>query len=136
MPEAIPPIEAFHNSFYHFVETLEILAKDAEAQCEAMGDYNVAWELYHDVGVGEYLANSPQGQLSTQEASAIISLVRSVKDVPASELQGGAGRERNLSAMQHPAWLSLRAQASSLLTLLGPAIARNQSFLGIPGPVR
>jgi|SRR5690242_9722498 hypothetical protein len=136
MPEAISSIDAFHNSFYHFVEALEILAKDAGAQCEAMGDYNVAWELYHDIGAGEYLASSPQGQLSAQEASAILTLMPLLKDVPASELPGGAGREQNLPAMQHPSWRPLRTQAASVLTFLGPAIARNKRFFEPQGSVR
>ncbi|MDN8617201.1 hypothetical protein [Variovorax ginsengisoli] len=52
----LKPEEAFRNAYWYFVEALETLAADPEAQCDAMGDCNVGWEIKDDVAAGRYLA--------------------------------------------------------------------------------
>jgi len=51
--------EALENSYYYFIQALEILALPASEQCERMGNYNTAWELKHDVGAVAYLLKLP-----------------------------------------------------------------------------
>ena len=136
MTEPLSPIEAFQNGFRAFIVALRVLAKSAEAQCEAMGDFNVAWELQYDVCAGEYLAKSNYGQLSASEAAAILALTQNLKGLPASVLPAASGRTPNLQAMQHVAWQPFRAQAISLLALLGPAIQRNMQYFESQGVVR
>jgi len=41
--------ESFHNCFFYFMEAVDVLALDAAGQCEVMGNFNVAWEIQHDV---------------------------------------------------------------------------------------
>jgi hypothetical protein len=136
MTELLSPIEAFHNGFYSFLVALRVLAKAAEAQCEAMGDFNVAWELQYDVCAGEYLARNNYGQLSASETAAIIALTQNLKGLPASVLPAASGRTLNLQAMRHGAWQPFRAQAISLLALLGPAVQRNMQYFESQGVVR
>ena len=87
----VPPLEAFHNGYYWFIEAVTILQADAETQCQRMGDYNVALELKEDVGAGKYLAKSEL--FCDRERAAILALVESLEAVPSrapTSSRGGA----------------------------------------------
>jgi len=123
-------VEATHNAFYYFLRAVDILKEEPERQCQLMGDYNTAWELQSDIGAGRYLLG--KGILDREDEDAIAALADAVDTVPINTLPGGTGRERNLSAMQHAAWVPLRKQAAQLQTRLKPAAARTYVFLKVP----
>src|SRR6059058_4613943 len=97
-PEPIDAEEAFHNGFYYFLRALEALSLDADAQCEAMGDCNVAWELKDDVMAGRYLVGS--GFFSPSEEQCIEALLQALEPVPVNDMPAGDGRAQNLAAMR------------------------------------
>lgn len=120
--------DAFHNSYYYFVEAVKVLSLPAENQCETMGDYNVAWELKDDVQAGSYLTG--KGYLEPNQEAWIQTLVRALNAVPVQELSSGAGREANLSAMIHPSWVPLRIMATQVLQELQPYTEINTKYFG------
>lgn len=128
--EPLSEREAFENGYYYFIQAVEVLALSAEAQCQRMGDYNVAWELKHDVAAAEHLLRSPSSdRLIQEQRNAVSSLLASLKAVPVNELPAGAGRRDNLVAMSHESWEPLRGRAIELLRLLEPATAECKRFL-------
>lgn len=123
----LSPEEQFANSYYYFVKALKILAAEADRQCALMGNFNVAWEIKHDVSAGLWLLNLPSN-LSQQERDGISGIVAALEQIPASVFEGGATATANRRAMKHPCWIPLRARASELLTLLSSATSRNEAF--------
>jgi len=119
----------FHSSYRVFAEALEMLAGEPEQQCEAMGDFNVAWELKDDVQAGKYLIG--QGRLDAAQEAWISTVVCALEAVPADTLPAGAGRELNLTAMRHPSWVPIRVLAASALDALSAATAGNARNLGL-----
>jgi hypothetical protein len=119
----------FHSGYRVFVHAVEMLALPADAQCAAMGDYNVAWELKDDVQAGKYMVG--QGYLSPEQECWVLALVGALEAVPAQVLPSGAGRETNLVAMQHPSWVPLRAIAALTLQALEPLTMENARYLNL-----
>ncbi len=119
----------FHSAYRVFAEALEMLATEAEAQCAAMGDFNVAWELKDDVQAGEDLIG--HGRLNAEQEAWIATLVCALDAVPATALPAGAGRDANLAAMRHPSWIPIRVLARSTLDALCAANASNARYLGL-----
>lgn len=119
----------FHSGYCIFVQALEMLALPANAQCAAMGDYNVAWELKEDVQTGKYMVG--QGYLSPEQECWVLALAGALEAVPAQILPAGAGRETNLVAMQHPSWIPLRAIAALALQALEPLTNENARYLNV-----
>jgi hypothetical protein len=116
--------ESFHNAFLYFMEALGVLSLEATEQCEAMGNFNVAWELQHDVlDGGTALINWPVDYLSASEKDDIAQLLR-----PLSELPEAALRSANQEAMSHTAWIGLRSGAVMLIEQLRDAARRNREF--------
>jgi hypothetical protein len=110
--DGVPLIEALHNGFYYFLQALEKLKEGPERQCRLMGDYNTAWELQSDIAAGRYLIGN--GFLDAGDEEAIAALADAVDAVPVNTLPGGAGRERNLAAMRHIAWIAVTMSLSPL----------------------
>lgn len=125
--------EAAHVAYDVFIFTVETLSLPAEAQCEAMGDYNTAWELRDDALAGHYLIGS--GLLTDQQASAVLAFLAAIHPVPVSDMPSGSSRSPNLAAMQHPAWTPIRALSKDLLGTLASATAANRAFLAGQGPM-
>jgi len=119
----------FHSGYRVFVQAVEMLALSADAQCAAMGDYNVAWELKDDVQAGKYMVG--QGYLSPEQECWVLALVGALEAVPAQVLPSGAGRETNLVAMQHPSCVPLRAIAALALQALEPFTNENARYLNL-----
>ena len=119
----------FHSAHRVFVEALEVLASTANEQCQALGDFNVAWELKDEVQAGRYLVGS--GFLSAEQEAWILALVGALDAVPATTLPAGAGRAGNLAAMNHPSWVPLRVIAIEALTVLSSITAENARALGV-----
>lgn len=115
--------EEFHNCFFYFVKALNVMSLDAIAQCEAMGNFNVAWEIQHDVqDLGTALQNWPDPYLDQIQKDEIARLIAVVNELPQEALMS------NESAMKHPNWTNLRVGASRLIELLDLPIKRNREF--------
>lgn len=125
--DAISDEEAFHSSYRIFLNALEMLSGSPEQQCEAMGDFNVAWELKGDVCAGRYLLN--RGYLSAEQEAWIAAMAGVLEAVPAQVLPAGAGRQINLIAMRHPSWVPARVIAAHVLHALEPFTAVNSIYL-------
>jgi len=123
-------IEASHLSYNVFLFTVETLAKPAEEQCQAMGDYNTAWELRDDALYGHNLIGT--GFFTEQQESAVLAFMAAVRPVPVNDMPGGSGRTANLAAMRHPAWEQVRLLAKALLEILAPVTEANRTFIGSP----
>jgi hypothetical protein len=119
---------AFENAYYYFVQAVEVLAMAAEAQCEIMGNYNVAWELKGDVSAGSYLFNLPCPKVTDQQKRSILALIASLDELPNPVLQAGVGAVPSLASMRHPCWVPLRKQAQELLAILSPLTINNAQY--------
>jgi hypothetical protein len=118
--------DAFHNTFYYFLDAVTTLAAEPEVQCERMGDYNVAWELKDDLQAGRYLLG--RGFLSEAEEQSISGLTRLLNEVDAQSLPSGTGRDVNLAAMNDLSWVSCRRTAIEVLHTLKKAGERTAAF--------
>jgi hypothetical protein len=122
--EAMSLEESFHNCFLYFMEAVDVLSLDAAEQCEAMGNFNVAWEIQHDVfDGGTSLINWPIDYLSPSEKDAIAHVITPLKGLP-----DGALISDNLRAMSHPSWADLRIAAKRLRVQLDDAVKKNRKF--------
>jgi len=119
----------FDSAYREFAEALAVLAASPEEQCEAMGNFNVAWELKDDVQAGKYLVDS--GRLNAEQVAWILTLACALDAVPTTTLPAGPGRAENLAAMQHPSWIPLRVLASQAREALSAATAANAIALGL-----
>lgn len=125
--------EEFENCFLHFVQALQVLSHDADAQCAEMGSYNTPSEIQRDTtgsGLGSLRLSAPY--LSWEQAEKIVDLVAALRRLPREALSvphmkmiGHAGC---ITAMNHPAWEPLRKEAGQLLVLLEPEIKRNEAY--------
>jgi hypothetical protein len=124
--EAMGPEETYHHVFFYVIQALKILAMDPEQQCEAQGNYNVAFELQSEILSGRYPIG--KGRLSALEESAIAGLASVIAAVPDSALVFANGHAPNVRNMMNPAWAPMRAQAASILALLESRIAENNAY--------
>ena len=119
--------EEFHTAYRVFLDALGMLAMPAQQQCVAMGNFNVAWELKHDVAAGKYLVG--RGYLNPEQEAWIAALAGAVEAVPVQVLPAGAESEANLTAMQHASWVPLRVIAAEVLEALSPFTTQNAKYL-------
>jgi hypothetical protein len=117
----------FRSSYCVFLNAVEMLSASPDAQCDSMGDYNVAWELKDDARAGRYLVGL--GYLTETQEAWISALVGALDAVPTQVLPAGAGRETNLRAMQHPSWVPLRFIAAQVVESLKPFTLENAKYL-------
>lgn len=133
MAEELSEEEWLENEFFYFLKALQILAMDAEEQCEWMGNYNVAWELQEDVSAPiPPMIDSPFSYFTEAQSVALARLAEALKSLPeeAIVVEGlpTTSHEGSIAAMRHPSWEPLRAYARELLHLLEPAIQRNAAY--------
>ncbi len=122
--------ESFHNCFLYFMEAVEVLSLDATEQCEAMGNFNVAWEIQHDVlDGGNSLINWSIDYLSQSEKDAIAQVTKSLKELP-----DGALLSDHMRAMNHPSWTDLRISAKRLRVQLDDVVKKNREFFDSQRP--
>ena len=119
----------FDSAYRVFSEALAMLGSSPEEQCEAMGNFNVAWELKDDVQAGKYLVDSDR--LNAEQVAWILTLACALDAVPATTLPAGASRAENLAAMHRPSWIPLRFLASKAREALSSATAANAIALGL-----
>ena len=98
-----------------FLEALAILAMEAPEQCRAMGNYNVPWELQHDVLAGEYLLSSPVSRVTELQRNLLVDLLRELRALPSEAIGQPNTIEGNLRGMSHVAWSGLRDRAAQAL---------------------
>ena len=116
--------ESFHNCFFYFMQAVDVLSLDAEKQCEAMGNFNVAWEIQHDVRDGAAaLINWPIGYLSLTEQDAVSQIALFLGELPEAALLPD-----HMQAMSHPAWVDLRIAAKRLRVQLDDAVKKNREY--------
>lgn len=122
--------ESFYNCFLYFMKALDVLALDADEQCEVMGNFNVAWEIQHDVlDGGTSLINWPIDYLSQPEKDAIAQVTTPLKELPDSALVSD-----HMRAMNHPSWADLRFAAKRLRVQLDDAVKKSREFFDSQRP--
>lgn len=122
--------DEFHNSFRIYLSAVEMLSAPAEAQCELMGNYNVAWELKDDVCAGKFLVG--RGYLTAEQEAWVQTLSEAMGAINAQVLPAGASKESNLLAMKHPCWEPMRYLAQEVIRQLAPFASVNAEYLGLP----
>jgi hypothetical protein len=128
-PEPVSDLEGLQYTFLGFMNAVEALAASPVAQCEWIGDHNVAWELRTDVAAGKYLIGTKF--LSLDQERAVLALVAALDTIPAIVLPAAIGRDVNLKAMQHDCWSNLRIQASKVVGELGALLQVTEVTLGV-----
>lgn len=120
--------EAFEQSYWNFVTALELMAKDAETQCEIMDYYNVACEPKDDISIGYYMLKIASGKLPDNQQNAIHHFLTEVEKLPGHLFNGTTIDMDSLKNMRHPCWTHIRNEASKLIQILKPATMHNESF--------
>jgi hypothetical protein len=123
----------FENAFFYFVDALKTLALEADEQCEQMGNYNVPWELRHDVSEGAMaITQAPTSCLDVEQVSRVTELVSALNALPGGAIAPPGTLTDNhagsLMAMEHPSWGPIRRQAAGLIRDLEAAIQRNNKY--------
>ena len=121
--------DEFHSSLRLYLSSLEMLAAMAEAQCDLMGNYNVAWELKDDVSAGQFLVG--RGYLSAEQEAWVQALSHALGALNTQVLPAGASKESNLAAMNHPGWEPMRYLAKEVIRQLAPLEPINAKYLGL-----
>lgn len=122
--------ESFHNCFLYFMGAVDVLSLDAAEQCAAMGNFNVAWEIQHDVlDGGTSLINWPIDYLSQSEKDAITQVTTPLKELP-----DGALLSDHMRAMNHPSWAEFRIAAKRMRVQLDDAVKKNREFFDSQRP--
>ncbi|MGA2187851.1 MAG: hypothetical protein ABSH33_04940 [Steroidobacteraceae bacterium] len=124
--ETMDDEEKYQHIFFYFIKALTTLAMDAESQCDAEGNFNVAQELKHEILSGRYVIG--KGKLNDSEETAIAAVTSAIETIPDLALMFAEGHAPNVRNMTHPAWTPIRAAASSLLTLLNSRIVENNAY--------
>jgi hypothetical protein len=118
--------ESQQHGYREFLSTLMVLACPPEEQCELTGDGNTAWDLRDDALTARYLIGS--GLFTVQQETAIHEFLAAIDPVPVNDMPTGSGRTKNLTAMQHPAWVPIRILAKQLIVSLEPVTQANMAY--------
>lgn len=133
MSEELTKEDWFENELFYFHKALQVLAMEAEEQCEVMGNYNTAWEILHDIsGPIPFMVKDPVSHLTEGQSAALARLADAMNELPEEGLfpEGFSPttHEGCVAAMKHPSWVSVRIQAGELLKVLEPAMQRNADY--------
>jgi hypothetical protein len=126
--EEISNEEDFENAYRVFIMCLDALASTPEVACETYGNYNVAWEIKHDVSAGVYLAKNPAHRLSEKHIADIVKIAGMLNSLPESAIKFTNIIEESLENMRHPAWVPARQMAGQLLESLRPVTETNEKY--------
>ncbi len=118
----LPEKELFQSTFDWFLGHVESLALDPISCYESQGNYNVAHELWYFIRKDQ-LANVSSERLSTHQWAAVEDLCRSVANVPEFARRWTTLASESLENMENEAWVSGRAKARHLLTILSSGTA-------------
>lgn len=129
MTDEISAEELFHHYFHYFSLALKVLEMDAVAQCNAMNNFNVAWEIRDDLlrdAAG--ILNYSDGDLSAGQRTLMHKLVIDLEAIPTAAMSGGRTAEASQRDMNHTCWIPLREQASQIIKALESAAKRNREY--------
>ncbi|WP_457417712.1 hypothetical protein [Roseateles sp. P5_E7] len=115
MSEAITDDEAYEGAYRVFWQAVEMLSLAVVEQCNAMGNYNVAWELKDDVSAGAFVVTSSVCPLNATQRHSIDELINDLQGVPPELLVQATSAKANQSAMGHACWEPIRAKAAKVL---------------------
>jgi hypothetical protein len=121
--------DLWENAYYSFIESLRSLASTPEEICEQFGDFNVAFELYRDVGRGSYLKNSSSHRLSVDHIRLIDELNSVLNDLPPEAIASTSVAGESIGRLRHAAWVRPRELAAALLIELSNLTASNASYI-------
>lgn len=124
--------DLMENFYFHFVETLSILADPPAEQCAAMDYYNVAWELRSDGLDVDYLLRQGVIKFTDRQVEDMKELSAALHALSSEALTGGRDREEHLKAMSNPGWQVVRNIARKLIVTLAPRTLENRRFLKMP----
>jgi len=110
--------DEYPTAYGTFRSAVEMLGLDPLDQCQAMGNYNVAWELKDDVSAGSFILASPNCSLNAAQRKVVEELIEVLKKIPDDLLREAKSEADNLEAMNHPAWMPIRAKAAQAFELL------------------
>jgi hypothetical protein len=128
-PEPVSELEGLQYTFLGFMNAVEALAASPVAQCEWIGDYNVAWELRTDVAAGKYLIGTKF--LNSDQERSVLTLLTALDTIPAIVLPAASGRDANLKAMEHDSWSNLRVLAAKVVEDLGALLRKTEVALAV-----
>src|SRR5690606_28860317 len=100
--------DIFENSYYYFIQSVEVLAAPPEKACELLGQFNVCFETKWDIEAGCYLFNSVYCPFSSEQINAITSLIEGLSGIPDEILKFTESPEKSLENMRHSCWIPLR----------------------------
>jgi hypothetical protein len=132
MEKGIEISDEYANWFVFFYRVLEVLADDAETQCEGMGNFNVAWELkvdalYHIPSILELA----EGRLSDEQATKLKRLLELVNEIPSGVTNVPNVRSEHIRSMKNPCWDQIRRCAKDLIHLFESEFTLVKDFLGM-----
>ena len=120
--DKITDLEAFHNSYHYYIESVKAIAMEPAEACAAYGNFNVGTELQMDCGpAGVYLLNNPACTFTDQQRDAVASLAKHLEGLPLEARRFTDVKSESITRMQHPAWVPLRTEARALLQTLQSA---------------
>jgi len=122
--------DAYANNYHYFQRSLAILSQDADEQCLAMDNFNVAGEIKDEVISNGYaVLNTMSTQLSEQQRIQIKQLLENASGIPEYVVNVPNTKEDHLKAMTDPHWAPLRAQAKQLIAILRAETDRVRAVL-------
>ena len=117
-PKSVLVNDAFDNGLHYLRIALENLARPPGEQYDAMGDYNVAWELRDDLLSHISLLEVAEGQLTEEQGQGIFRIGNLLRALDPKLLKSANTRSANIAAMSDARWTAIREEASALLLLL------------------
>ena len=117
--------DAYANAYFYFAQAINVGSRDPLKQCEAMGWYNVAWELRDDASRGaEAVLKLAGRRLSNSQKTSINHFLLRLSALPDSVVMIDNTRAEHLRAMGSPFWASLRSDAMKLKDILASETTR------------
>src|SRR5512142_1604259 len=102
MADTISDEEAFGYSFHNLLQWLQVMTLQPVEQCDAWGNYNVAWELVNDLkSDGNLTIAAPASYLTEQQKQEVRAFLENLSTVPQSLLVSTTSIDANLKAMSH-----------------------------------
>ena len=121
--------EAFEYCLKNFLEWLHVLTLEPIDLCNSWGNYNVAWELTHDLkSDGDAVIALSCSYLSDAQKQEVRNFLSSLSSIPESLLVSATTVEANQEAMKHPCWVPFRKSALSLSQILESAAVKNRHY--------
>lgn len=123
-----PVDDEYQNYLSKLHGTLEILAANAQEQCDVMGAYNAPWELRQDgADFIDAVLSLNKGQLDEHSAGKLRALRETLVALPGAAVTPGGNdmttAEGCLVAFGDPAWAAVRTDAASCLMLVDDPFA-------------